>query len=154
MPTFAIIETDLIRTLGVPRSLLRKKRAALERGVAWDIIGGQVVWNEAVAASVAHDLALHQGPITPPEKDAPETLVVAATNLPNPILLACVKPGEKLWMRSEWRMVRVVSHARGLFVPGMQLRAEKLPGENAWRFIGPPDSTDNSVRYPRRRGQW
>ena len=154
MNTFTVSETDLVRTLGVPRSILRKKRATLERGVDWDLIGGQVLWTAASAASVASDLTSHQGPVTPPEKDAPETLLVAASNLPNPILLACVKEGEPIWNRSSWRMVRVVAHCRGLFVAGMRLRAEKLPGEQAWRFIGPPDTDSTMIRYPRRTGQW
>lgn len=154
MPDFIIIESDLVRSLGVPRSVLRKKRATLQRGVDWELQGGQVVWSAASAATVANDLTSHQGEMTPPEKDAPEVLQVAATNLPNPIILACVKDGEKIWQREHWKLVRVVAHMRDMFVPGMRIRAQKLPGENVWRFLGPPDSPSPLIRYPRRRGQW
>lgn len=153
--SFPIPEDQLIISLGVPRSALRKMRATMTRGVDWDLDGGKIGWTEAAAANAARLLTSVEAPTTPAEKNAPEILLVAATNLPNPILLACVRPGVPLWKRSEWCMVRIVATARGMFVPGMELTALRLIGENAFRFLGPPGCTEKCpIRYPKRRGQW
>lgn len=158
----AVLEFELQKRLGVPRHVLKKKRAEFTEGVDWQTISGAVVWSQEAAERMIASFAPPDAP-QPPPPDAPQpapektprrlVLTVAFMPLPNRTLVAAVEAGADARDRSRWILIKVRDNRR--FLPGMPLLAEEVPGVKLWRFLGPPDAAPGApVRYPRFRGKW
>lgn len=88
LPTFAVRETDLVKSWGVPRSKFREMRSknaphapGFLRGVDWNGDSRGVFWSEKGAAQLAADLGF-QWPVSgrmpaPPAIDAESVTVVS-----------------------------------------------------------------------------
>jgi hypothetical protein len=157
-------EADLVRTLNVPRSIIRNLRQQLAEGVDWSREkrrgASEIAWSEKgraalqtlVLAENAPSEALANAPGHPEKRPDSEILeVVACASAAQPWALPCIGPGASR-DRSHWVFVRVAHSAQ--FVPGMKIRAER--GRfGAWTYLGHPDDAAGSrARYPRGRGIW
>ena len=150
-----------MRELGLPRSAMREKRAALVRNVDWAtaVNTGCVLWTAAAAEKARVEV----GAPAADENTASEALEAA----PGPVLLTvahgpysntrfidCFGKGGSAGDRTTWVRVAVKSSAH--FLPRMELLAEPVAGSSTWRFLGAPEGKPGHGRisYPRARGKW
>ena len=160
-PTPGVTEIELGERLGIPRHVLKDRRAQFREGTDWQKTGRGFVWTVEAASRLAASFAPPEPP-APPEATLPEekkarrmVLTVVNPNLPNTTLLATVAPGDNAKDRSAWILVRIRPELGRRFTVAMQLLAEEVPGVRVWRFLGPPDAPEGSpVRYPKFRGCW
>jgi hypothetical protein len=172
---FPTPEPDLIKTLALPRTLLREKRRLLVQDVDWALItargGREIRWSDAGCARLRALLGMSMGADTPGGEKTPppascaapagaekgRELEVARHPWPGrPQIISCVGPGGSRQDSRTWVQVKVANSST--FVPGMRLRAEPAEtwGPGIWRFLGPPEGQPGypAVRYPRSVGRW
>lgn len=159
-PPPRVTEIDLGERLGIPRHVLKAKRADFREGTDWQKTGRGVVWTAEAAGRLVESFAPAEPP-APPEAQPAEkkvrrlVLTVVNPNLPNTTLLAAVLPGDDARDRSKWILIRIRPGLGRRFIVDMQVMAEEVPGVRLWRFLGPPDAPEGSpVRYPKFRGRW
>lgn len=161
-------ESTLVRTLGIPRRLIRsfastcspEFRVRTASGVEWTPDGvaalrafAKVQGDEVTSATEKRPSeALSNAPA--PSDPSPEVLTVARVWGPPRRFISCVRSGKDINVSANWISVRLVRPE--LFVPGMQLRAVAVPNEHHHRYLGHPEGSGEpgSIRYPRCRGRW
>jgi len=158
---FTVREDDLMRSLGLSRSAMREKRAALVRGVDWETSGpsGAVLWSGAVAEKARAEVggpASEENPASKAEQAAPGPVLLTVAHGPyaNTRFIDCFGKGGSATDRTTWVRVAVKSSAH--FLPRMELLAEPVAGSATWRFLGSPKGQPGHGRisYPRARGKW
>lgn len=161
---FPHFEADVVRTLNVPRSVLRTLRRQLSEGTDWarkkNRGASEIAWSEnglsalrtlVLAGNAPSEAPAHAAGPAEKRPDAELLEVVACVHPAQPWALPCIGPGASR-DRAHWVFVRV-AHGEH-FVPGMKIRAER-GAYGAWRYLGhPDDAAGTRARYPRGRGIW
>jgi hypothetical protein len=154
-------ETELIRSIGTSRSVLREFRKTLVEGIDFQTSPTGINWSHPGHFKLIEFLKIEKPPIPEPEpvvQPAPTmlTLSVVTNRLKNPALLPCVIPGESPLDRSLWKIVRIRPEHILKFKPGTLITAEPIPTTSGWRYMGGGPNQKPGARpiYPRAFGRW